>query len=387
MNRIDQYPGRGSGSSCRAQKNPANVTAAAASQVIPDGQDPRRGSRRHHDEACDGDGQPDVPGSKGPDGHPPMSVVLQLGRLVHAWDVPPLCAQGHRSDHPMPDRKGTGPPWCRTVPHTRRQAFCGALFIALDRYICCPGLTDHPKKNPDVRNHHGCRHARFVWARQRMDGDQGARRPSQLDAPTTCEPWNVRTLLNHMLLIQRYLVGAVRGDNVALSLSEDPPDLLSEDPISDFEEARAETLRTFGEPGVIKDTGVALSALFGDQLVQGGISRCRQDRTRRCPKVCRKWPTQWLTAALPKSIAKECSSLKSASPQGRLPRRSSWPTRAAIPLEGVMARPATDVSVAADSWVGPTTRRRAARTCRGRTAAGARCLRGQEMELLKRRGG
>ena len=34
MNRIDQYPGRGSGSSCRDQKNPANVTAAAASQMI-----------------------------------------------------------------------------------------------------------------------------------------------------------------------------------------------------------------------------------------------------------------------------------------------------------------------------------------------------------------
>src|SRR5665213_2094630 len=34
MNRIDQYPGRGSGSSCRDQKNTANVTAAAASQMI-----------------------------------------------------------------------------------------------------------------------------------------------------------------------------------------------------------------------------------------------------------------------------------------------------------------------------------------------------------------
>jgi len=33
MNRIDQYPGRGSGSSCRDQMNPANVTAAAASQT------------------------------------------------------------------------------------------------------------------------------------------------------------------------------------------------------------------------------------------------------------------------------------------------------------------------------------------------------------------
>ena len=34
MNRIDQYPGRGSGNSCRAHKNPVNVTAAAASQLI-----------------------------------------------------------------------------------------------------------------------------------------------------------------------------------------------------------------------------------------------------------------------------------------------------------------------------------------------------------------
>jgi hypothetical protein len=34
INRIDQYPGRGSGRSCRDQKNPANVTAAVASHMI-----------------------------------------------------------------------------------------------------------------------------------------------------------------------------------------------------------------------------------------------------------------------------------------------------------------------------------------------------------------
>ncbi len=34
MIRIDQNPGRVSGSSCRDRKNAANVTAAAASQVI-----------------------------------------------------------------------------------------------------------------------------------------------------------------------------------------------------------------------------------------------------------------------------------------------------------------------------------------------------------------
>ena len=30
---------------------------------------------------------------------------------------------------------------------------------------------------------------------------------SQLDEPTICDGWNVRTLLNHMLQTQRYFVG------------------------------------------------------------------------------------------------------------------------------------------------------------------------------------
>jgi hypothetical protein len=70
-----------------------------------------------------------------------------------------------------------------------------------------------------------------------------------------------------MLQIERYFVGAARGDKAALS--QDPPDLLSDDPISDFDEVRAETLRTFGEPGVIEETGIALVAPFGDQLLHG----------------------------------------------------------------------------------------------------------------------
>ena len=38
---------------------------------------------------------------------------------------------------------------------------------------------------------------------------------SQLDEPTTCDGWDVRTLLNHMLQTQRYFVGAARGEDVA----------------------------------------------------------------------------------------------------------------------------------------------------------------------------
>lgn len=90
---------------------------------------------------------------------------------------------------------------------------------------------------------------------------------SQLDAPTTCDEWNVRTLMNHMLETQRYFVGSARGEDV--TLSQDPPDLLSDDPCSDFEKARDETLQTFSRPGVIEKTGPALGIAFSDQLLHG----------------------------------------------------------------------------------------------------------------------
>jgi hypothetical protein len=60
---------------------------------------------------------------------------------------------------------------------------------------------------------------------------------SDLDAPTTCDGWTVRTLMNHMLETQRYFVGSARGDDV--TLSQEPPDLLSEHPSADFDRARA----------------------------------------------------------------------------------------------------------------------------------------------------
>lgn len=90
---------------------------------------------------------------------------------------------------------------------------------------------------------------------------------TDLDAPTTCDSWNVRTLLNHMLETQRYFLGAARGDDVALS--QDPPDLLSDDPCSDFDQVRTEMLQTFGKPGVIEQTGPALGIAFSDQLLHG----------------------------------------------------------------------------------------------------------------------
>lgn len=90
---------------------------------------------------------------------------------------------------------------------------------------------------------------------------------SNLGAPTTCEEWNVRSLLNHMLQTQRYFLGAARGEDVGLS--QDPPDLIGDDPSSDFDHVRDEMLRTYGDPGTIEKTGPALGIAFSDQLLHG----------------------------------------------------------------------------------------------------------------------
>jgi len=91
---------------------------------------------------------------------------------------------------------------------------------------------------------------------------------SQLDDQTTCDGWDVRMLLNHMLQTQRYFVGAARGEDVTPP-GGTPPDLLSDEPPADFARARTQTLETFGEPDVIDKTGPALAIAFSDQLLHG----------------------------------------------------------------------------------------------------------------------
>src|SRR3954469_3921662 len=77
---------------------------------------------------------------------------------------------------------------------------------------------------------------------------------AQLDAATPCDEWNVRTLMNHMLDTQHYFVGAARGEEVSPP-SPEPPQMLSDDPVGDFQRTRSETLRTFADSGVIEKTG------------------------------------------------------------------------------------------------------------------------------------
>ena len=90
----------------------------------------------------------------------------------------------------------------------------------------------------------------------------------KMDAPTICDQWNVRTLMNHMLDTQQYFAGSASGEDVSPP-SPNPPDLIGDDPIKDFDRARAKTVSTFAKPGVIEKTGPSLGIAFADQLLHG----------------------------------------------------------------------------------------------------------------------
>jgi len=102
-----------------------------------------------------------------------------------------------------------------------------------------------------------------AWAAENIGGAAGA-----LDAPTPCEGWTLRTLLDHMLETQRYFLGQAHGQDVAPPASE-PPALISDDPRADFEQTRKEMLDAFREPGTVEKTGPALGIAFADQLLHG----------------------------------------------------------------------------------------------------------------------
>jgi uncharacterized protein (TIGR03086 family) len=99
------------------------------------------------------------------------------------------------------------------------------------------------------------------WASRTVQGAA-----NQLDARTPCDQWDVRALLNHVVDTQRYFVGAARG-NDASPPSPNPPEVIGDDPAGAFERARADTVSTFSEPGVVDRTGPSLGIAFSDLLL------------------------------------------------------------------------------------------------------------------------
>ena len=87
-----------------------------------------------------------------------------------------------------------------------------------------------------------------------------------LQDQTPCDEWDVRTLMNHMLDTQRYFVKAALGEDVDPPASN-PPNIIGDDPVADFERSRDETLRVFGDSEVVERTGPMLGIAFSDQLL------------------------------------------------------------------------------------------------------------------------
>ena len=90
----------------------------------------------------------------------------------------------------------------------------------------------------------------------------------KLSGPTPCDGWDVATLMNHMLDTQRYFLGAARGED-ASPPAPNPPELIGDDPVADFEGGRAELLSAYRASGVIERTGPSLGIAFSDQLLHG----------------------------------------------------------------------------------------------------------------------
>jgi uncharacterized protein (TIGR03086 family) len=98
-------------------------------------------------------------------------------------------------------------------------------------------------------------------------GGLAAGAENQLDAPTPCDSWNVRTLLNHMIDTQRYFAGTARGEKV--SMSQDPASLGIDDPPRKLAQAQKDVIDAFSQPGIIDERGFALGIAFSDQLLHG----------------------------------------------------------------------------------------------------------------------
>jgi uncharacterized protein (TIGR03086 family) len=99
-----------------------------------------------------------------------------------------------------------------------------------------------------------------AWTSQLVAG------AADLTAPTPCDEWTIRDLLNHMLDTQRYFAGSARGEHVSPP-GPNPPALIGDDPATDVERVQRDVIDAFSQDGVIDKTGPALGIAFSDLLL------------------------------------------------------------------------------------------------------------------------
>ena len=96
----------------------------------------------------------------------------------------------------------------------------------------------------------------------------------RLDAPTNCDGWNVRRLIDHLLAGQEMFAASASGGAFAPP-ADPPPPLVADDPAGQYEEARKATAHAFEQDGVLASTighlpaAQALGIAFCDNLIHG----------------------------------------------------------------------------------------------------------------------
>jgi uncharacterized protein (TIGR03086 family) len=112
-----------------------------------------------------------------------------------------------------------------------------------------------------------------AWTGSRVGGAV-----DRLDAPTPCDDWNVRRLIDHLLAGQA-LFASVPSEGRISPLTGPPPHLVGDDPAAQYEEARKAMLSAYSQPRALEGTikgfggevpgGQVLGIAFADQLVHG----------------------------------------------------------------------------------------------------------------------
>lgn len=87
-----------------------------------------------------------------------------------------------------------------------------------------------------------------AWTATKVAGAQ-----DQMDADTPCEEWSVRRLLDHVLFAQQMFASGPSGGTVAPP-SGPPPEMVGDDPATQYEEARKATVQAFARPGALEGT-------------------------------------------------------------------------------------------------------------------------------------
>jgi uncharacterized protein (TIGR03086 family) len=104
-------------------------------------------------------------------------------------------------------------------------------------------------------------------------------RPDQWAAPTPCEAWTVRQLVNHIVYEDRWTVPLINGASLGSVGNRLEGDLLGDDPVAATRDALAEAAAAVSAPGALSRTvelsfGMTpaseyLRQLLADHLVHG----------------------------------------------------------------------------------------------------------------------